>query len=325
MVFLLQVPLLLAACDNSASITSTADAGQSQQQSAELQNMLSQVKNNLVFVEGGDFLMGDFGREYGPEKMRLDAEKDSKPLHKVTLTTYSISKFKTTNQEYQLYLQLNNLQLKKEDNSLSQALSDALNTLPDTPAHMDWYDAEQYCTWLGKVSGLPFALPTEAQWEYAARSRGQFFIVGTNSGVLEMDGINRGINISGGLDREDFAVKMGLKGGTMIALPVDSYPPNPLGLYDMAGNGYDWINDWYDPDYYKHSPAVDPQGPEKPVYKRRENIDSTEEKYQKVLRGAGTSGTFRGLTVARFKRSPDTDLTFTTTVRCVVNSSQPIK
>jgi formylglycine-generating enzyme required for sulfatase activity len=318
--FLLPViPLLLAACDNSASTTSTADAGQSQHHSAELQNMIRQVKNNLVFVEGGDFLMGDFGKEYGPEKMRLDTKKDSKPLHKVTLTSYSISKFKTTNQEYQLYLKLNNLRLKKEDNSLSQALSDALNKLPNTPAHMDWYDAEQYCTWLGKVSGLPFALPTEAQWEYAARSRGQFFIVGTNSGVLEMDRINRGINISGGLDREDFAVKMGLKGGTMIALPVDSYPPNPLGIYDMAGNGYEWVNDWYDPDYYKISPAVDPLGPEKPIYKDYRGH------YTRVLRGADYSGPFKGLTITRHKNKPDTDVIGDKTVRCVVNSLRPVK
>nr|WP_230979204.1 SUMF1/EgtB/PvdO family nonheme iron enzyme [Intestinirhabdus alba] len=310
---------MLTACDNNSAAKPTAEIKESQQHRAGLQNLIRQVKNNLVFVEGGEFLMGDFGREYGPEKMQLNTEKDSKPLHKVTLSSYSISKFKTTNQEYQLYLKLNNLQLKKEDNSLSQELADALNTLPDTPAHMDWYDAEKYCAWLGKVSGLPFALPTEAQWEYAARSRGQFFIVGTNSGVLEMKNVNRGINISGGLDREDFAIKMRLKSGTMTAMPVDRYPPNPLGIYDMAGNGYDWINDWYDPDYYKNSPAKDPQGPEKPEYKDYEG------NYTKVMRGARTSGPFKGLTVARFKRSPDTKTISDTTVRCVVNSPQPVK
>lgn len=269
--------------------------------------------------------MGDFGKEYGPEKIQLDTKKDSKPLHRVTLTSYSIGKFKTTNQEYQLYLKLNNLQLKKSDNFLIQKDWDALNKLPDTPAHMDWFDAEKYCSWLGKVSGLPFALPTEAQWEYAARSRGQFFIVGTNSGVLEMKGVNRGINISGVLDREDFAVKMGIKSGTMTAMPVDRYPPNPLGLYDVAGNGYDWVNDWYDPDYYKSSPAEDPRGPKKPIYKNYEGIYDTEAKYQKVLRGAGTSGPLKGITIARAKRSPDTKTISDTTVRCVVNSPQKVK
>ncbi|GLR10603.1 hypothetical protein GCM10007905_33230 [Mixta theicola] len=316
---LLIAPLLISACDNATSATSAVVPEQRQQHSAELQNMIRQVKNNLVFVEGGNFLMGDFGKKYGPEKIQLDTEKDSKPLHKITLSSYSISKYKTTNQEYQFYLKLNGLQLKKEDNSLSQKLSDALNKLPDTPAHIDWYDAEKYCAWLGKVSGLPFALPTEAQWEYAARSRGQFFIVGTNSGVLEMDGIQRGINISGSWDREEFARKMGLSSGIYTALPVDRYPPNPLGIYDMAGNGYDWINDWYDPDYYKNSPAENPAGPEKPAYKDYEG------NYTKVIRGADISGPFKGLTIARYSSKPDTDVTGDKTVRCVVNSPQPVK
>ncbi|MFI8415933.1 formylglycine-generating enzyme family protein [Serratia sp. NPDC078756] len=314
---LLLAPLLLAGCDNPPQETALMQPPP--QDNAELQALIRQVKSNLVFVKGGDFLMGDFGGEYGSEKIQLDTEKDSKPLHNVTLSSYSIGKFKTTNQEYQRYLKINNKTLSKASNSLTQKLMDALNKLPNTPAHMDWYDAEQYCAWLGKVSGLPFALPTEAQWEYAARSRGQFFIVATNSGVLEMDGIQRGINISGSLDREEFARKMGLTSGIWTTLPGDSYPPNPLGIYDMAGNGYEWVKDWYDPDYYQHSPAVDPQGPEKPVYKDHEG------KYTKVLRGAETSGPFKGLTIARFKRSRDTRATFVTTVRCVVNSPQPVK
>ncbi|MEN3752173.1 SUMF1/EgtB/PvdO family nonheme iron enzyme [Mangrovibacter sp. SLW1] len=172
----LLAPLFLSACDNHPATTSAATAAQNQQSSPELQNMLHQVKQNLVFVEGGDFLMGDFGREYGPEKLRYDVNKDSKPLHKVTLSSYSISRFKTTNQEYQLYLKLHNLSLRKVDNELTQERRDSLNKLPNTPAHVDWYEAEQYCAWLGEVSGLPFALPTEAQWEYAARSRGQFLL-----------------------------------------------------------------------------------------------------------------------------------------------------
>ncbi|MBK4716035.1 formylglycine-generating enzyme family protein [Tenebrionibacter intestinalis] len=316
---ILLAPLLLAACDNGTSVKVAPTTGKNTQHSAEREDLLRQIKANLVFVEGGDFLMGDFGAEHGPEKIQLDTEEDSKPLHKVTLSSYSISKFKTTNQEYQLYLKLNNSQLKKANNILTQELLDALNTLPDTPAHMDWYDAQKYCAWLGEVSGLPFALPTEAQWEYVARSRGKFIIVGTNSGVLEMKGASRGINISGSLDREDFAIKMGLKGGTLITMPVDSYPPNPLGIYDMAGNGYDWVNDWYDPDYYQNSPTDDPKGPQKPVHKDYEG------NYTKVMRGADFSGAFKGLTVARYSSNPSTEVTGDKTVRCVVNSPQPVK
>lgn len=123
----LQAPLLLSACDNSTSpkVTSTPEPGI--QHNTELQDLIHQVKKNLVFVEGGDFLMGDFGAEYGPEKIQLDTEKDSKPLHKVTLSSYSISKFKTTNQEYQLYLKLNNLSLRKASNTLTQKRIDSLN------------------------------------------------------------------------------------------------------------------------------------------------------------------------------------------------------
>lgn len=324
---ILLLALLLAACDNSVSTTSAKAADESAQHNAELQALIKQVKNNLVFVEGGDFLMGDFGKEYGPEKLRYDVNEDSKPLHKVRLSSYSISKFKTTNQEYQLYLKLNNLQLRKISGSLARERFNSLNKLPNTPAHADWNEAERYCTWLGQVSGLPFSLPAEAQWEYAARSRGQFFIVGTNSGVLEMNGINRGINISGSSDREDFADKMGLKTGIWTAMPVDSYPPNPLGLYDMAGNGYEWMHDWYDPDYYKNSPAVDPQGPEKPVHKVNIGVDYDIDnpQYAKVLRGAETSDPFEGLTITRFKRRRDTKIFTVTTVRCVVNSPQPVK
>lgn len=313
----LLTPLLLSGCDNTGPANVIPASGPDTR--AELQQMLRQVKHNLVFVAGGEFLMGDFGREYGPEKIRLDVKKDSKPLHRVTLSSYSIAKFKTTNQEYQLYLKLNNLQLKKANNSLAQEYRDSLNKLPDTPAHMDWSDAEQYCAWLSKVSGLPFALPTEAQWEYAARSRGGFVIVGTHSGELEMHTINRGINIAGDLDREDFARKMGLKGGIMVAMPVDSYPPTPLGLYDMAGNGLEWMQDWYDPAYYQHSPAVDPRGPDKPVFKDYEGHDT------KVLRGASLSGAFNGLTVARFNENPATRIIDDKTVRCVVNHPQAVK
>ena len=112
--FLPLVTSLLVACDNTPPIKTAVEADNTQS-SAELQALIRQVKNNLVFVDGGDFLMGDLGKEYGPEKIQLDTEKYSKPLHKVKLTSYSISKFKTTNQEYKIYLKMNGLQLKKPE------------------------------------------------------------------------------------------------------------------------------------------------------------------------------------------------------------------
>ncbi|EIH7424902.1 SUMF1/EgtB/PvdO family nonheme iron enzyme, partial [Escherichia coli] len=68
--------------------------------------------------------------------------------------------------------------------------------------------------------------------------------------------------------------------------PVGSYPPNPLGLYDMMGNGFDWINDWYDADYYKISPEDNPTGPVKGD--------------KKVLRGSGGASYWSNLVILRF-------------------------
>ncbi|MDV5667856.1 formylglycine-generating enzyme family protein, partial [Leclercia adecarboxylata] len=75
-----------------------------QKPGAELSNFIAEIKENLIYVEGGEFLMGDYGEQYGPEHLPYDARQHSKPLHKVELTGYSIGKFKTSNKEYQFYL-----------------------------------------------------------------------------------------------------------------------------------------------------------------------------------------------------------------------------
>ncbi|EPS7488295.1 formylglycine-generating enzyme family protein [Escherichia coli] len=87
------------------------------------------------------------------------------------------------------------------------------------------------------------ALPTEAQWEYAARSRGKFRQFANSDNVYDLSVPDSKLNFT-----HDYS-------------PVGSFPPNPLGLYDMMGNGHDWINDWYAEDYYQNSPEKDPQGP----------------------------------------------------------------
>ncbi|WP_341522088.1 SUMF1/EgtB/PvdO family nonheme iron enzyme [Pseudomonas sp. G.S.17] len=300
----------------------------------EFQQFVASIKNNLIFVEGGEFLMGDFGPEYAPERSSYDWDKDSKPLHKVELTSYSINRFKVTNIEFQFYLRYNGMKLK-EKGAVIKSEWDNINSVPNTPAHIDWYEAEQYCSWLGSVTDLPFALPTEAQWEYAARSRGQFLMVATDNGTYKAEPYSlvtesydpKGINISSRGNRVTFAKEMGWKTGSFTPLPVDMFPPNPLGIYSMTDNGYEWVKDWYDPDYYKISPMKDPQGPSNPVFK------DTFGNYTKVMRGQSYADPHwgGGFNVHRTEKDPmgrfgerGTIALGSSTMRCVVNNPEPV-
>jgi len=288
---------------------------------AELSKFIAEIKENLIYVEGGEFLMGDYGEQYGPEHLPYDARQHSKPLHKVELTGYSIGKFKTSNKEYQFYQAYNNLSGRNIDlrSGLGQLWRE-VNMTPDTPAHVDWFEAENYCRWLATITKLPFSLPTEAQWEYAARSRGKFVIVPTNDGTLRIEQGDKS-NVAWESDSKEYAKKMGTSLGVFSPLPGNLYPPNPLGIYDMAGNGWEWIKDWYDPDYYKYSPVKDPQGPEKPMFK------DSRGNYTRVIRSQDYSGPRRGATIFRFFSDPANKgyLPTNKTVRCVVNSADPIK
>lgn len=301
---------------------------------AELEQFIQTIKDNLVFVEGGEFLMGDFGPQHAPERAPYDRDQDSKPLHKVELSNYSISKFKVTNAEFQLYLRYNGLTLR-ENGTVSKSEWDDINSAPNTPAHIDWYEAEKYCTWLTSVTELPFELPTEAQWEYAARSRGQFFMVATNDGTYKAEPYSlvtesydpKGINISSRGNRVAFAKDMGWKTDSFTPLPIDMFPPNPLGLYSMSDNGYEWANDWYDPNYYSYSPLKDPKGPKGPVF---QDILGH---FTKVMRGQSDADPYwgGGVNVHRNAKDPKgrfsergTIVLDSSTMRCVVNSPEPV-
>ncbi|WP_341522090.1 SUMF1/EgtB/PvdO family nonheme iron enzyme [Pseudomonas sp. G.S.17] len=325
------ISLTLQGCEQAVELSEPAITPVSQ---AEFQQFIKSVKDNLVFVEGGEFLMGDFGSKYAPERAPYDRDQDSKPLHKVELSSYSINKFKVTNDEYQFHLRLGGLKLR-DKGMASKKSWDNINSTSNTPAHMDWYEAEQYCAWLSFITELPFALPTEAQWEYAARSRGQFLMVATDDGTYKAEPRSlvsesyepKGINISSDGDRMAFAQQMGWKTRFYTPLPVNMFPPNPLGLYSMSDNGYEWVKDWYDPDYYKVSSLKDPQGPGNPVSK------DTFGHYTKVMRGQSYADPYwgGGVNVHRTEKNPfgqfsekGTIVLDSSTMRCVVNSLEPV-
>ncbi|CAJ0569356.1 unnamed protein product, partial [Mesorhabditis spiculigera] len=247
------------------------------QRHALLQQVVTAI-DNMVFVEGGTFEMGDFGwvGEYDPANMCewpcglsrdelwfLIPEADSRPLHTVRLDSFYMSKYHTTIKEDDLFRHFTGLpqyrmQLTDEDraDNLTQPYRVLLPELflPDLPARSRfWQEAKDYCLWMGDISGFPIDLPTEAQYEYAARSGGRYLVYATDNGS-----INEGRNISSSTDVHQ----------------VGAYPPNPLGLYDMGANAVSWVNDWYSLDYYQNSPVDNPQGPATGSEKVRRGSDS---------------------------------------------------
>lgn len=184
------------------------------------------------------------------------------------------------------------------------------------PARVPNYgEAEGYCAWLAERTGLPFALPTEAQWEYAARSRGREVPYATDTGDVERDPYLR-------RPKEYVDPSIPPSGNTLMhsslkfeRRPVGSYPPNPLGLYDMTGNVAEWTQDWFQEDYYRYAPYDNPRGPDSP---------SGEGLPSKTVRDWGGRGDWfggGGTVFARGGRPVDfAGMGF----RCVINHPEPI-
>ena len=276
-----------------------------------LQTFLAKAKGNLKFVEGGSFQMGDFGPVHSPEKLPYSSDADNKPLHKVTLDSFSMSAYKITYEDHDAYAQATGKP------KVGMVALKRGKRHPRIAASLTWQEARDYCQWLGQQLNLPMDLPTEAQWEYAARNRGQFWVVGTDNGKMEL-----GRNAFSFDERSAYAKQHGL---TRLepSLPQGHFPPNPLGLYDMFTEGHEWMLDWYATDYYAKSPEKNPMGPA-----------TGTEKVLRSSRGGGGDNLIMGdgLSFTRSHRPPegliDDELIIPagrgTTSRCVVNQTTPV-
>jgi formylglycine-generating enzyme required for sulfatase activity len=303
-----------------AACSKAQDAQTPKVDPAELQQRIDALKartlKHLVFVEGGSFMMGDFGEIHSEEKLPYSGNPDDNPLHKVTLDSYSISAYKTTYEDFDVFTDA----MGKPRIATADELDVPLRSTPGTPAGVSWQEARDYCQWLGQKVGVPMDLPTEVQWEYAARSRGQMVIYPTDNGLID-----DGRNVASYQQREAYEKKHGVFDTSPHS--NGQFPPNALGLYDMVTNGYEWVLDWYAADYYGTSPENNPGGPASGT--------------QKVTRGYhGLSGDSLRIVSTTFMRhpveptiAPDTDKDGTPyknnphrsfTTRCVANHTQRV-
>ncbi len=190
------------------------------------ERFLSDLGIKMISIPGGSFKMGDiFG----------DGRSNEKPVHRVTLSPYFIGETPVTFAQYDAYCEETGAK-KPDDEGWGRGDRPVIN--------VSWFNAVKFCEWLGEKTGMKFRLPTEAQWEYAARSGGreEKYAGTSNEGQL---GQYAWYDANSG-DKTH---------------PVGKKQPNGLGLYDMSGNVWEWCQDWYDEDYYKNSPEQHPQGP----------------------------------------------------------------
>ena len=220
-----------------------------------VQSLIKKSTMSLRPLKSGTFEMGDWGNEAG---VPYDFDSHTRPLHKVTLDGFSMMAYKVTYEDFDVFTDAVN----KE--RIAMSASDIQHRAPKRPAGVSWYGAKAYCRWLAQVTEIPFDLPTEAQWEYAARSGGKKVLFSTDNGKIE-----RGRNFPKKWTDEETEPPIS---------DVGSFPPNPAGLYGMSEDTGEWVNDWFSEEYYKISPKRNPTGPVSGTLKiRRGSIDGSAE------------------------------------------------
>lgn len=192
--------------------------------SFDLKATLNPFENQMVFVKGGSYKMGDtFG----------DGNLEEKPVHPVTVNDFYISKYEVTQIQWVTIMGNNPSHFSGCDNCPVERVS--------------WLDIQTFLAKLNELTGKKFRLPTEAEWEYAAK--------GGQAGMGYRYAGRNNINF----------VSWYNGNSNSKTQPVGTKDPNELGIYDMSGNVWEWTNDWLSD--YSDSPKVNPTGPVDGDYK----------------------------------------------------------
>jgi Uncharacterized conserved protein len=186
----------------------------------------------MVMIPAGEFLMGN------PEGKGRD---DERPQRSVYLDEFAIDQVEVTNERYMAFVK--SIGHRTPPNPYGTGSLQSIKGIEQLPVvQTTWYDAKAYCTWAKK------RLPTEAEWEKAARGTdGRMYPWGNDPPTM------RHANFDREWDEERTLHVVG-------SLPEGD---SPYGVKDMAGNAREWVADWYDADYYKDAPLRNPQGPDK--------------------------------------------------------------
>ena len=183
------------------------------------------IAPDIVTIPGGWFLMGS-----------IQGQENEQPCHRVWVDSFGIGRFPVTNHEYKTFIEAT--QKQPPPLFLNSIFSD-----PEQPVvAVSWEDAAAYCAWLSQQRNASFRLPTEAEWERAARG-------GLEAALYPWGDEPPSANFVGCNPETGGPAKIGVNAS------------NGFGLYDMSENVHEWCADWYDYRYYSHSPDRNPRGP----------------------------------------------------------------
>jgi eukaryotic-like serine/threonine-protein kinase len=267
------VTLDLALAAATASPTSPPGLGIGSSQISPIDSM------KLLYVPAGNFLMGSTSAD-------TQAAPNEKPQHPVYLDAFWIDQTDVTNKMYALCVSAGVCPAPSATSSFthpSYYKNSKFNKYP--VVNVSWNDATAYCKWAGRQ------LPTEAQWEKAAR--------GTDGGIFPWG--------NAAPDNTLLNYNQVVNDTTMVG----NYPKgaSPYGALDMAGNVNQWVNNWYSDSYYQNSPASNPLGPDSGSYR--------------VMRGSGWNENFYGVRSAfREGADPTTNVNAVIGFRCALGTSQ---
>ncbi len=229
--------------------------------SPKTKQVLQRLIDNMIKVDGGTFMMGATSSRSRNSLSNYDsdASSDESPVHSVRLSDFSIGKYEVTQEEWEAVMGNNPSKFKGANKPVER---------------VSWNDCQEFIKKLNLLTGLQFRLPTEAEWEYAARGGNKY----------------RGYKYSGSNTIGDVAWYW--YNSSETTHQVGTKRPNELGLYDMSGNVMEWCSDWYSDSYYSSSPTTNPTGPTTGSYR--------------VYRGGSWRNDAQGCRVSfRYYSSPD--------------------